>query len=101
MKGPSMSAEWMTVQQFISAQGVGVFEVELETKSKQTRCNCPVWNKKSTCKHTSFVNNKIKNTGHYSINVPNSVPEEWAYEASEDPQKFREFVVNYATIEVI
>lgn len=101
MKGPSMSSDWMTVQQFISSQGVGIFEVELETRTKETRCNCPVWNKKSTCKHTAFVKSKIKNTGHYSINVPNSVPEEWAIEASEDPDKFREFIVNYATIEVL
>ena len=101
MKGFSMSTDWMTVQQFISAQGVGVFEVELDTKTKATRCNCPVFGKKKVCKHSSFVDSKIKNTGHYSISVPNSVPEEWATEASQDPEAFREFVVNYATIEVI
>lgn len=96
-----MSSAWMTVQQFISAQGVGIFEVELDTDTKKTRCNCPVWGKKMTCKHTSFVNAKIKSNGHYSISIPTSVPEEWAVEASQDPDKFREFVVNYATVEVL
>jgi hypothetical protein len=101
MKGSSVSSEWMTVQQFISAQGMGIFEVELETETKKTRCNCPVWIKKRSCKHVSFVNSKIKYNGHYSISVPVEIPEEWAAEASQNPKKFREFVVNYATIEVL
>lgn len=101
MKGPNVSSDWMTVQQFISAQGAGIFEVELDTVTKETRCNCPVWSKKRLCKHVAFVENKIRTRGHYSISVPTSVPEEWALEASQDPDKFREFVVNYATIEVL
>ena len=101
MKGKPMSSAWMTVQQFISAQGMGIFEVELETETKETRCNCPVWVKKKSCKHANFVNVRIKDTGHYSIQVPTSVPEELAYEASQDPATFRDFVVNYATIEVL
>ena len=101
MKGPNVSSDWMTVQQFISAQGAGIFEVELDTVTKETRCNCPVWDKKGTCKHVAFVSVRIKTRGHYSISVPTSVPEEWAVEASDDPKKFREFVVNYATIEVL
>jgi len=91
--------EWMTVQQFLSSHGV--FEVELDTDSKAVRCNCPVWVKRQACKHASFVSQKIRTTGHYSINVPVGVPEEWAVEASQDPSKFRDFVVNYATIEVL
>ena len=94
-----MDNQWMTVQQFISVHGV--FEVDLDTDNKQVRCNCPVWVKKRSCKHSSFVEHKIKSQGHYSISVPVGVPEEWAIEASEDPDKFREFVVNYATIEVL
>lgn len=101
MRGPQVDFEWMTVQQFISAQGVGIFEVEMETDTKATRCNCPVYVKKTICKHTIFVNSKIKHSGHYSISVPVSIPEEWAIEASQDPNKFRDFVVNYATIEVL
>ena len=96
-----MSTEWMTIQQFISAQGVGIFEVEMCTDTKKTRCNCPVFSKRSVCKHTEFVDAKVRLTGHYSISVPTSVPEEWALEASQDPSKFHEFVVNYATVEVI
>ena len=101
MKGPQVSSAWRTVQQFISAQGAGVFEVEVETDTKETRCTCPVYAKRDSCKHIQFVNDKIKYTGHYSIMVPNEVPEEMALEANSDPDKFREFVVKYAKIEVL
>lgn len=101
MKGPKVSSAWRTVQQFISAQGAGVFEVELDTETKETRCNCPVWGKKATCKHVSFVNHKIQTKGHYSITVPIEIPEELAIEANETPETFREFVVNYAKVEVL
>lgn len=96
-----MSKAWRTVQQFISSQGAGVFDVEVETDTKETRCNCPVWSKKGSCKHVMFVNSKIKHTGHYSILVPNEVPEELALEANMDAEKFREFVIKYAKIEVL
>jgi hypothetical protein len=102
MKGMSMNTEWRTVQLFISAQAAGVFEVEVDTDTKQTRCNCPVWKKTLSCKHSSFVDARMRmNKGHYSILVPNEVSEDVAIEASDDPKKFRDFVVRYAKVEVI
>ena len=101
MKGPSMSSSWRTVQQFISEQAIGVFDVDVNTETKETRCNCPVWLKRGSCKHVQFVNFRIKHTGHYSILVPNEISDEMAVEANEDPDKFREFVVKYAKIEVL
>lgn len=101
MKGNAVSSPWRTIQQFISEQAVGIFEVEVNTDTKETRCNCPLFLKKGLCKHSQFVNFRIKHTGHYSILVPNDVPEELALEASDDPEKFREFVVKYAKIEVL
>ena len=101
MKGKSMSSPWRTVQQFISEQAVGIFEVEVNTETKEARCNCPVWAKKGSCKHTQFVNFRIRHTGHYSIMIPHEVPEEMAFEANENPETFREFVVKYAKIEVL
>jgi hypothetical protein len=41
------------------------------------------------------------NKGHYSILVPSEVSEDLAVEASDDPKKFRDFVVKYAKVEVI
>lgn len=97
-----MITPWRTVQVFLSAQGAGVFEVEIDTDTKETRCTCPVYNKRGSCKHIVFVNLKMRmNEGHYSISIPGDVPEEMAIEANEDPKKFREFVLKYATVEVL
>lgn len=101
MRGHSLSSPWRTIQQFISEQAIGIFEVEVNTDTKETRCNCPLWAKKGSCKHIQFVNFRIKNTGHYSILIPPEVSEEMALEANDDPAKFREFVVKYAKIEVL
>jgi hypothetical protein len=97
-----MESPWRTVQVFISAHGAGIFEVEIDTDTKETRCNCPVYNKRGTCKHTNFVNLKMKlNQGHYAILVPNEIPEDWALDANDDPSSFREFVLKYGKIEVL
>lgn len=102
MKGMSMESPWRTVQLFISSQAAGIFEVEVDTDSKKTRCSCPVWKKAADCKHTRFVDSKMKiNQGHYSILVPNEIPEDLALNASDDPKKFRDFVVRYAKVEVL
>jgi hypothetical protein len=102
MKGMSVESSWRTVQLFISAQAAGVFEVEVDTDTKQTRCSCPVWKKGLSCKHTSFVDTRMRmNQGHYSILVPNEISEDVALEANDDPKKFRDFVVRYAKVEVI
>ena len=102
MKGKNMESPWRTVQLFLSSQGAGIFEVEVDTETKSMRCTCPVWQKLYSCKHTLFVGTKMKmNRGHYSILVPDEVPESVAEEANEDPKKFRDFVVKYAKVEVI
>lgn len=100
--GMSMKSPWRTVQMFISSQAAGVFEVEVDTETKKIRCNCPVWRKTAKCKHTKFVDIKMQlNNGHYSIMVPHEIPEDLAVEASDDPVKFRDFVVRHAKIEVL
>lgn len=102
MKGMQMDSTWRTVQVFLSSSAAGVFEVEVDIESKDMRCTCPVWRKSNLCKHIRFVKDRMTfNKGHYSIMVPHEVPEELAAEANEDSQKFREFVLRYAKIEVL
>lgn len=102
MKGGSVQTSWRTVQQFISAQAAGIFEVEVDTDTRKLRCNCPKWRKTFNCKHVRFVNERMSmNDGHYSILIPEEVPEDLAFEASDTAEKFREFVVKYAKIEVL
>lgn len=101
MKGVNMESTWRTVQLFISSQAAGVFEVEIDTETKDIRCSCPKWKKTLDCKHVRFVNNRMEMNGQYSILVPHEIPEELAFEANLDPKKFREFVLRYAKIEVL
>ena len=102
MKGMRMESQWRTVQLFISAQAAGIFEVEVDTETKKTRCTCPVWKKTLSCKHVNFVKLRMRhNNGNYSILVPDEVSQDLAEEASETPQKFRDFVVKYAKVEVL
>jgi len=102
MRGTCMERQWRTVQLFISAQAAGVFEVEVDAATKNTRCNCPVWRKTASCKHAKFVSSRMDlNRGHYAILVPEHVAEEAAMRASENPESFREFVVKYAKVEVL
>ena len=97
-----MESPWRTVQLFISAQAAGIFEVEVDTKTQNTRCSCPVWRKQNTCKHVAFVYNRmVMNDGHYSIVIPDKIPEEEVIEVSDDPKKFRDFIINHAKIEVL
>jgi len=93
---------WRTIQMFISAGGAGVFEVEVDTDTRDVRCNCPVWVKDGFCKHTRFVNQKGKTyRGNYLIHLPTEVPEEELEDAIEDPVKFRNLILKYSPIEVI
>jgi len=102
MKGGSVRTSWRTIQLFISAQAAGIFEVEVDTDTRKLRCNCPKWRKTFDCKHVRFVNERmVMNDGHYSILIPEEVPEELALTASDTAEKFREFVVKYAKIEVL
>lgn len=102
MKGGKLDTPWRTVQVFISSQAAGIFEVEVNTDTKNTRCNCPVWKKTEACKHSKFVKDKMRfNDGHYSIQIPTAVAEEIALEASETSAAFRDFVIRYAKVEVI
>ena len=102
MRGHRVKPEWRTVQVFISNQAAGIFEVEIDTNSRDIRCSCPVWKKTMTCKHVKFVDLRMRdNDGHYSIQIPSDIPEDMAIDASDDATTFREFVLKYAKIEVL
>ena len=102
MRGKKVEASWRTVQVFISSQAAGVFEVTVNTGSRELKCSCPVWTKTENCKHVSFVKRRMMlNGGHYSIQIPHEIPEELAIAANDTPEKFREFVLKYAKIEVL
>lgn len=93
-----MATNWRTIQVFLSHRGVGVFEVEMTTDGKKTRCNCPTYKSRKACRHTAFVANEMRD-GYYPIKVHPSSKEE-SFDPS-DPEQFRRFVLRYGKIEVV
>ena len=95
MKDVKMDIEWRTVQMFIGTDGVS--EVEIDTdNSKKVRCTCTSFQSTARCKHVKYVKQyMIENNGHYSIHIPEDVPDEEAILAMADPALFREFVLKY------
>lgn len=102
MRGMRVESPWRTAQVFISSQLAGVFEVEVETKTKELRCSCPVFAKTKDCKHTSFVFTRMeRNSGHYAILIPENIPEFIARAANTSQESFRDFVIKFAKVEVL
>ena len=92
---------WRTVQLFLGDEGVS--EVLIDAANAfNAKCTCPSFSKFKKCKHTSFVLEKIEdNHGHYGVQIPDTVDDEEAFEALNDPESFRDFVIKYGKIEVL
>lgn len=101
MKGSRMDIDWRTVQLFLSEDGVAEVEIDSEN-SRKVRCSCPQFQKTARCKHQKFVKASIaENDGHYTVVVPEELPEEVAVTAMTDRESMREFILRYARIEVL
>ena len=96
-----MDFEWRTVQFFIGDEGVS--EVELDTDdSRIIRCSCKSFKASKKCKHANYVSSVVESSnGNYPVQVPEYVPDELAFEALEDAEEFRNFVIKYGKIEVL
>jgi len=93
-------ADWRTVQVFLSHKGSGIYEVELTLDGAATRCNCPTFRSRHTCRHVKFVESKMDN-GSYPIMVHPAAREEDLSAQVHDRERFRNFVLKYAKIEVV
>jgi len=99
MKGSNLDT-WRTVQLFLST--TGVYEVQLRPGDTTARCNCPSYQVRNKCKHTTFIQQRmLENDGQYAILVPEDVPEEETAKASESAEAFRTFILKYARVEVL
>lgn len=93
-------SEWRTLQLFLSTRGV--FEVELNMDDSQLRCTCPGFVNRNYCKHSRWVQSKMRsNGGTYPMHVSTRAPAVEARKAHKSPEAFREFVLKYGKIEVI
>jgi hypothetical protein len=91
---------WMITQIFLSE--TGVHEVHVHHSSLKLRCNCAGFETRNTCKHTRFVKDRMNlNGGVYPVEISNKVDREQSATASEDPEAFRQLLVNYGKIEIV
>ena len=96
-----METEWRTIQLFLEEYGVVETEMDYHNR-KKVRCNCKDFSSVAKCKHVKFVRAELeKNNGAYSIKVPDDVDDDEAYDALEDPESFREFIIKYGKVLVI
>jgi hypothetical protein len=92
--------DWMITQIFLSE--TGVHEVYVHHNSHKLRCNCAGFETRNTCKHTRFVKDRMNlNGGVYPVEISNKVDREQSATASEDPEAFRQLLVNYGKIEIV
>lgn len=88
------------VQIFLGHSALGVFEVSVD-KEQNYYCNCPGFKGRGTCKHTKFVDVRIKqNNGTYPLEISTKVSKEEADKASKSNESFREFILKFGKIEV-
>jgi hypothetical protein len=91
------------VQVFLSqtqTPGPGIYEVSSDLDGG-LYCTCPGYRARSLCKHTKFVDARIKsNDGNYPIEISSKATKAEAKKAQRSNEDFREFIIRYGKIEV-
>jgi hypothetical protein len=91
------------IQVFLSqtqTPGPGIYEVSVDS-DEVLYCTCPGYRGRGTCKHTKFVNSRIKsNNGNYPLEISSKATMEEAEKARESNDAFREFIIKFGKIEV-
>lgn len=96
-----VESPWRTVQLFLTKDYVAEVEVN-SLDNKKVRCNCRGFSSMGRCNHVTHVRKHMQgNNGHYTINIPHHVDEDLAEMAMQDSEMFRQFVIDYAKVEVL
>ena len=102
MKGNKVTGNRL-VQVFLSQSqtpGPGIYEVTTDN-SGNLYCTCPGFKGRSTCKHSRFVDTRIKkNNGNYPLEISDRATQEDADKAKVSDDAFREFVIKFGKIEI-
>lgn len=101
MRGTGMATEWLTVQVFLSEDGV--FEVEANSDDyRKMRCNCSGFFSSKKCRHTKHIRKRIEdNGGTYSILLPDDLSDDAVEEAMSSSESFRDLIIHHAKVEVL
>jgi hypothetical protein len=91
---------WRTVQMFLTS--MGIYEVEVNLETQETRCTCMGYAARSACAHANTVGNAAReNGGVYPIKISSKATEEDAEEAQYSKEAFRNFVLKFGKVEVL
>lgn len=101
MKEFTVESDWRTVQLFLTKEYVAEVEVN-SADNREVRCNCKGYINFSRCNHVKYVKKHMQgNNGHYTIKIPQEVDEDLAEMAMTDSEMFRQFIIDYAKVEVL
>jgi hypothetical protein len=91
------------IQIFLSptaSPGPAIFEVS-STSEGGLKCTCSGFKGRTSCKHTRFVNARIKsNHGTYPLEISDQATPTDTAKAQESPEEFRKFVIKFGKVEV-
>ena len=91
------------IQIFLSptaSPGPAIFEVSSKADGA-LKCTCSGFMGRGTCKHTRFVNARIKsNNGTYPLEISPEATEQDTERAKQSPEEFRKFVIKFGKVEV-
>jgi len=89
------------LQVFLSpSQTLGIYEVTMG-EYESLKCTCATFTSKDTCKHTRFVDDRIKsNGGTYPLEISDRAKIEDADLAHTSEEAFRSFIIRFGKIEV-
>lgn len=101
MREFTMQSTWRTVQLFLTKDAIAEVEVN-SANNKEVRCNCKSYSSFSRCNHVKYVKKSMQeNNGHYTISIPHDVDEELVAMAMSDQELFRQFIIDYAKVQVL
>ena len=96
-----MKIEWRTLQLFLGDEGISEVSVDA-TDIRKVKCNCRAFQRVARCKHASYVREKLdNNNGAYDFKVPDYLQDDEVELASQDVDRFRDFIIKYGKVEVI
>lgn len=101
MREFTVESDWRTVQLFLTKDSIAEVEVN-SANSREVRCNCKSYQSFGRCNHVKYVKKHMQeNNGHYTISIPQEIDEDLAEMAMGDSEMFRQFIIDYAKVEVL
>ena len=93
--------DWRILQVFLSPKRPAVYEVQMDSATRDLRCTCPANTGARTCRHIKFARARMTQCGGtYPLRVNAASVAD--YDAAEqNPETYRAFILHHTRIEVL